>query len=1173
MARLAIASGLTTSAISNVRQQRSIERNPFRSPIDRIRSPRCATLLSLLMLAAFILLHADRVSAQQAAASINGVISDPTGAVVAAATITLTALDTKVVRTTTSNAAGIYVFVDVPPARYALKVVKEGFTSASQSNFEVFVDQTATYDVHLAVGTKQDTIIVSAQDADLVSSTAELGTVLSERAVTDLPLNGRNFTQLLPLTPGVSPISVAQNAGGGGAFAGNAIGSFTFPAVNGQRNRSNMFLLDGVNDLGSFIGNYNFTPIIDTVQEFKVQSHNDEAEFGQVLGGIVNVVSKAGTNTYHASLWEFVRNQQLDARNFFAATRDPLRQNQFGLAGGGPIWIPEVYKGTNRTFFYGGYEGYRQSQASATPILVPTLKELTGDFNGDGPIIYNPFTTQPDPDKPGSYVRTPFPGNIIPPTLVSPASLEWAKLFPLPGSSTVAGYNLTNTTPEHTNQDSYQMRVDQVFNAHDVLFARISYYTQTQTGQPSLSGGGLPGAIQELNLIGWNGAVHETHSFGPSAVLDLHFARNWGDDQNNQNVLNAPTNFANDLIASGIAPSFISDYRGGAGPYIPTVGISGYASSGQHIQDTRISDSWEFGGDFTKSVGRHTIKMGAQFETNNTRSPLYYSVVNFTSYETSNLESPGGTGNALASFLLGVPDSALRRNVLVTTHGGWVDGAYIQDQWRVSDRLTLNIGLRWDVTLWPIYGTQGTPDSYVGDLNLNNGTYILANVPRACSSTVGFPCIAGGVLPAHVVVTDQQSGAILHNSYDNWQGRFGFAYRLAGKTVLRGSFGRFYDNWNSVIQLAQNYGGTWPDIGQITVNNLNQINPTAGIGDPLNLSSGAVQYPASNPFSQVAYYLNPTGFKLPYSDEWNFDVERSLGGGATLSVAYVGSKSLHLDLGGYQNVAQTPGSGDAAKVASRQPYPYISPTNYDQSIGQSKFDALEVRLEHKFSGGLAYLVNYTWSKSIDVACSGSFGAEGCELQNPYNINADRSVSGFDLPQNFNASWNWEIPFGSGKSHGTGKPFLAYAAANWQLNGILSLYSGVPFDVTVNGDIANTGNILERANLVSKDPYLPNKGPNGWLNPAAFAVPPDYTFGTLGRNSLRTDWTRNLDLSLFRNFPIREKATIQFRAEAFNLTNTAIFGQPSSILNAPNFGTINSTSNSPRQLQFSLKALF
>src|SRR3984885_11105683 len=777
----------------------------------------------------------------QSAASVSGTVVDSSGAAVPDARVSLKNTGTNVEQATVTSSSGTYSIINVAPGDYSIQVTKTGFSVATIKQVVLSVNQAANLNFSLNLGAVTQSVTVTEESSTVESSTAELGTVIATRAVNDLPLNGRNFTELLELTPGVSPVSVGQNSGGGGGFAGQAIGTFTFPSVNGQRNRSNMFLLDGVNDLGSFIGNYNFAPIIDTVQEFKVQSHNDEAEFGQVLGGIVNVVSKAGTNTYHASLWEFVRNEQFDARNFFAATRDPLRQNQFGVAGGGPLWIPKLYKGTNRTFFYGGYEGYRQSQASATPILVPTQKELTGDFSADGPIVYNPFTTRSAPNNPGSYLRTPFAGNIIKPSLLSPAAVEWAKLFPAPGSSTLAGYNSTNTTPEHTNQDSYQMRVDQVFNAHDVLFARISYYNQTQTGQPSLSGGGLPGAIQELNLIGWNGAVHETHSFGPSAVLDLHFARNWGDDQNNQNVTNAPASFANDLIASGFAPSFISDYRGGAGPYIPTVGISGYASGGQHIQDTRISDTWEFGGDFTKIVGRHTLKMGAEFATNNTRSPLYYSLVNFTSYETSNLESPGGTGNALASFLLGVPDNALRRNVLVTMHGGWVDGSYIQDQWRVSARLTLNIGLRWDTTLWPIYGTRGTPDSYIGDLNLNNGTYILANVPPACSSTVGFPCIPGGVLPAHVVVTDQKNGAIFHNSYDNWQGRFGFAYRLTGKTVIRGGYGRFYDSWNSVIQLAQNYGGTWPDIGQVTVNNLNQTLPTVGIGDPFNCGSRKLQ--------------------------------------------------------------------------------------------------------------------------------------------------------------------------------------------------------------------------------------------------------------------------------------------------------------------------------------------
>jgi hypothetical protein len=310
-------------------------------------------LLAILTLGSLLLSYPLSVFPQQAAASINGIVTDPASGVVEGALVTLVATETGVVHTTVSNGSGAYAFVNIPPAKYALTASKDGFKSTSTSAFSLAVNQTATYDFHLAVGSKQDTITVAATPA-VESSTAELGTVIAESPVNDLPLNGRNFTSLLTLSPGVSPVSVAQNASGGSSFAGNAIGSFSYPAVNGQRNRSNMFLLDGSSDLGSFLGTYNFAPIIDTVQEFKVQSHNDEAEFGQALGGIVNVVTKSGTNEYHGSVWEFLRNEQLDARNFFAATRTPLRQNQFGIGGGGPVQIPGLYSGKNRTFFFGG---------------------------------------------------------------------------------------------------------------------------------------------------------------------------------------------------------------------------------------------------------------------------------------------------------------------------------------------------------------------------------------------------------------------------------------------------------------------------------------------------------------------------------------------------------------------------------------------------------------------------------------------------------------------------------------------------------------------------------------------------------------------------------------------------------------------------------------------------
>lgn len=641
---------------------------------------------------------------QQSSASINGTVKDSSGAVVEGATITLTNIGTAVSRSSTSNSAGDYVVIDILPASYSIRVSKPGFSSVTQRQITLNVNQTATYDFTLTVGATQQTVTVEAAAVAIEASTAELGTVINEQAVKDLPLNGRNFTQLLTLTPGASPVSVGQNSGGGGGFAGNAVGSFSFPALNGQRNRSNMFLMDGVIDLGSFIGNYNISPIIDVVQEFKVQSHNDLAEFGQAPGGIVNVATKSGTNSYHASVWEFLRNEKFDARNTFVDKRNPLRQNQFGVAGGGPVWIPKLYNGKNRTFFYGGYEGYRQSRASQSTGLAPTAAQLNGDFSGISNKIYNPAT------------GAPFLNNQIPSNLLNPIAVAYAKVnFPL-GPPVASGNNYIDSTPTHLNQDSYQIRVDQTFGEHDSLFARVSYYNEPQIGS-----NGYTGTASFANDYGWNGVLHETHTFSPTAVMDAFFGRNVGDADTGSNVPGAPAGFANQLIQAGVSSNFLGNFQGGQGPFVPGMNVSGYLGGAQQsVQDTRYADNWTFGGSFTKILGRHTLKMGANFATNNTVSPIYNASESFSATPTQNPASTTDTGNPLASFLLGLPDGANRRNVLETEHGGWVNGAYFQDEFKINSRLTLNLGLRWDVTLWPIYGNPPAPDAYVGDLDLSN---------------------------------------------------------------------------------------------------------------------------------------------------------------------------------------------------------------------------------------------------------------------------------------------------------------------------------------------------------------------------------------------------------------------------------------------------------------------
>ena len=339
------------------------------------------TISALLMWASILLLPSSLWA--QSSASVSGSVVDPSGSAVTGANITLKNTDTNVQQGSVTSSSGTYAIINIPPGNYSIDVSKEGFSTAQLTHIVLGVNQAASFNFTMTVGAVTQQVSVSADAATVESTTSELGTVIGTRAVNNLPLNGRNFTQLLELTPGVSPVSVGQNSGGGGGFAGQSLGQFTFPSVNGARNRSNMFLLDGVSDLGSFIGNYNYQPIVDDIQEFKVQSHNDLAEFGQVAGGIVNVVTKSGTNQLHGTVWEYLRNSAFDARNYFLPVVNPLRQNQFGVAAGGPIVIPHVYNGRNKTFFFFSYEGFRQSQATQSLITTPTAAQLTGDFSGD----------------------------------------------------------------------------------------------------------------------------------------------------------------------------------------------------------------------------------------------------------------------------------------------------------------------------------------------------------------------------------------------------------------------------------------------------------------------------------------------------------------------------------------------------------------------------------------------------------------------------------------------------------------------------------------------------------------------------------------------------------------------------------------------------------------------
>jgi hypothetical protein len=515
---------------------------------------------------------------------------------------------------------------------------------------------------------------------------------------------------------------------------------------------------------------------------------------------------------------------------------------------------------------------------------------------------------------------------------------------------------------------------------------------------------------------------------------------------------------------------------------------------------------------------------------------------------------------------------------------------FLQDSWKATSRLTINAGLRYDLTFIPPYGTNATIGQEggieTGDVDFSNGTYIVQKLPPPCSVRGFAPCIPdivgqpAGSLPAHVVVDPR--GKIAHNDSKNFGPRFGLAYRLGDKTVIRSAFGIVYDNWAAVSQMAQNIEGAWPDIGQQIANNLNGPAgpPTVTAQNPF-ATSGA--FPAPTPFNQVQWFYDPH-IKNAYSQQWNFGIERELNASTTVDLNYVGSGSRRTNVGGYYNTDLTPG---LTEDAARRPFPYISPTFYDRSIGSASYNALQFEMKKRYTRGLGYQVAYTYSKSIDEGSSGWFGVEGQSLTDPYNIKSSRGPSGYDLTHTLSFNAVYEIPVGKGKRFSTKSTALDYVVGNWQVNNIFSVRSGTPYNVYYGAsDLAGTGNVswaqYERANLVGD----PNQGscPGGgkvgsvscYFNTSAFAVPAQGTFGTSGRDAFRSAPYWDVDLSIFRQFPLGESRRFEFRAEAFNLFNNVVFDKPGNdISNASSFGKVTKVApgTTARQLQIGAKIIF
>jgi hypothetical protein len=1164
------------------------------------------SLRSRLFLFAFALLLVSScvALAQTATGEVNGTITDKSGGAVVGATVRLVNQGTTILDQVQTNQNGYFLFITVRPGSYVLSVERAGFKTARVPAFDVAVNQTLTQNMVLDVGSLSETVTVTAEAPLLQQSSAELGTVISEEAVRELPLNGRNFTQLMILTPGANPVSTAQGSGVGFQDAGlTGIPGTNFfkPSLHGQQNRSVLYYMDGIINTDFRGSVYGVLPIIDAVEEFKVQSHNEKTEYGGVLGGVVNLASKSGTNSFHGSGWEFVRNNAFDARNPFtdfcnAARCGPgvstttgappvaYHQNEFGAAAGGPIF-------KNRTFFYAAYEGWRYSKAPLSLSLVPTVAELNGDFSQSyyTQPIYNPYSTV---CTGSSCTRQLFAGRVITPSLILPAMQSYLKAYVnQPNLTGFVGSNYIETRPQTDTANSWQLRLDQRFSDRDTVFLRLSQMWVKDVAPVSGTTETTPSTYHAYNFGGgWS------HIFRPNLVLDFRAG-----------AVLKPYQFNQAAAAAGTAPATSAGFKNvdQYGGMVTNLASPYYTSdTGQRGLSDRGNPgaNWDAGIIWMK--GNHNIKVGVQYIYVNRLQNNLFQQYTFADSQTSNLGA-AKTGNSVASALLGVPATytgQLPQYAQVYFKFSVWSG-YIQDEWRVRPNLTFNWGLRYE------YLGKISPlnQRLSNGLDMFNQKWLIgATSVGACTTPFVDPCIPNGLSAVsnnqYIVMTGERSVAPPAVK-DNLGPRVGLAWQFSRNTVLRAGYGIYYDTVSARSQYAQNTieGPTWPwttGIGTQSANvAVGGVWPGATSNPLVLITSLEGNFPnpvvAASPWTSAGGgYTNAPDFKNARSQQWNVEIQRQLTTSMVLSAAYVGSKTSRLDYTGYANAARqaSPQGTPAATIDALKLMPFAAPNwRYSQSIGYSNYNGLEVKFQRRWSKGLLTLLSYTWSKTLDTS-SGWFNAEngaggGSVVQNYFTPSQNYGLASYNIPRLLTWSTVYGIPVGRGERWLSKGP-LSWVLGNWEMNYVFLARSGQPYNLVVNGDVANiTGNGTAlsgygRPNLVG-DPHsactiggasVPAGNIACFFNPAAFAVP-SYSFGSFGKDVLRNESFFNMDFSLVKSVPLGEKRSIQLRFEAFNVFNFQISGTPGTTIGLATAGVVSSIASTPRQLQIGAKFSF
>jgi hypothetical protein len=1083
------------------------------------------------------------LAAQAVTGTILGSVTDGTGAFLPGVTVTLTHTGTGLVRTVTTDSAGEYTAPSLPTGIYSVTAELQGFKTVTIPDQVLRVDQRVRINVHLEVGEMSETITVTGEAPLVQTSSSELGTTVDEEQIKQLPLNGRNFVSLTRTVPGVVRGIPGSNIDGGGSLAWRASSSFS---ANGQRPRDNNYILDGVDNNESWLQTVVIFPAVDALDEFKLQTSTYSAEFGRSLGGVVNLQIKSGSNAFRGSGYEFLRNDKFDANNYFnnraGRPKPPFEQHQFGGTLGGPIF-------RSKTFFFGSYQGLRVEQGQTYLSTVPSEAMRQGNFSEINRVIYDPLTGQP------------FPGNSIPRERWDPAARNiMEQLMPAPNTGgtrspatgQIINNYLINPTLERQD-DQIDSKIDHSLTPNNRFFVRYSYQKTHRLLPATLPHGdaGFTFGAGDGNIKAQGLAFNDTHTFGSGWLNELRFG--WTQIK----FLMTPIDFGQNLAQSvGIPGINLNEATSAMSQIQFTTGTGGgsgarnLGSNGNQPLITNQND-YQIFNNVTRVMGRHTLKAGGSL-TMHSREILNADLIvgqfifnqNLTSNcagITSGCTPAANAGFDVASFLLGYASTKDRRLFDATTYTETRPevAAYIQDDIRIGNKLTVNAGLRWD-----LFVPWVEQDDRQSNFDPSTGRFVVAS-PDA-------------------VIDGVEVGRYLQTySKRDFGPRFGFAYDMTGdgRTILRGGYGIF---WNF------SPGGTSSSKAQ-NPPFLQSTTLTTTFGTNLRLSDGLPPPPGVDPNREPAgttRSIFDINFRDAYAQNFNFNVQRQFGELYMVEVAYSGSRGRQLPLKGDPN--QAPPVVGVTDQNINRPYARISPAlrtlGQLQSRGFVNYNGLLVKFQRRFANRFSTMTSYTLGKAEDL---NSDNDGTVTLTNVYDLEYNRAPADYDVRHTLSSTFIYELPFGSGRAYG-----------GWQVSGILYMRSGIPVNVTQQQGVLSTGT-ANRPNLIC-DPKLDNPTIDMWFNVACFerVTETTGTYGNAPRNAVRGPGAFLLDASLVKNTRFG-RFDSEVRVEAFNILNRPNWAQPNAVIGNAQAGVISalaagacgSCGTSERQVQLAVKLKF